>query len=90
MKLIDVLKLYNFQLYRDDYQYDCNKNNTSTIRVIFDNHTRYFEFGIDDWCSNNEKLDTIKEVINSKLLNKNVKYFRTNPETSVFEITLED
>jgi len=89
MKLIDLLEKYNFRFYRDDCKYEHNRNNSDTIRIYIA-EAQWFEFGIDDWCGDFNKMDIIKKVLTKRLLNSEINDIRHNIDMSMIEIFLKE
>ena len=92
MKLIDLLSVYNFRLYRDDLKTNYAKENSSTIRIVFyenDSFNRnWFEFGVNDWCEREEVIKTIKKVLNKEMLDRKVDSIQVD-DLEILEITLK-
>ena len=88
MKLEELLKLYNFRLYRTDL-HDNNKENSNTIRIYLD-FQNWFEFGIDDWSSDEQKATNIKRILTEDILNKEVDSFRVDDDMNIFVVYLKE
>lgn len=92
MKLIDLLSVYNFRLYRDDLTTTYAKENSQTIRITFwedEGFKRnWFEFGIYDYYQKEEVIKTIKKVLNKEILNREVDNIQVD-DLEILEITLK-
>lgn len=86
MILEELLNLYDFRLYRDDLR-DGNKENSNTIRIYLD-YKNWFEFGIDDWSSNETKAENIKMVLDKDLLKRKVEIFSVNDDMNMLVVYL--
>ena len=88
MKLEELLNLYNFRLYREDLR-DNNKENSNTIRIYLD-YENWFEFGIDDWCSDKTKEENIKKALNKSILEQEVESFKVDDDMDIFVVYLKE
>lgn len=88
MKLIDLLELHDFRLYRTDLQTERFKQNSNTIRIYLD-YNEWFEFGIYDWSNREEKTKGIKKVLTKEILNRVVSSFQTDDEMNILTIELK-
>ena len=88
MKLIELLELHDFRLYRDDLKTERAKENSNTIRICLD-YNEWFEFGFNDWCNCNEKINNIKKILTNDILNRKVSCFQVNDELGILEIWLK-
>ena len=88
MKLIDLLEIHDFRLYRDDLQTERLKQNSNTIRIHFD-YNDWFEFGLNDWSNQEEKIKSIEKILTKDVLNRTVSDFQTDDEMNILVINLE-
>lgn len=91
MKLIDLLSVYNFRLYRDDLTTNYAKDNSQTIRITYweeDFKRNWFEFGINDYYPKEEVIKTIKKVLSKEILNREVDNIQVD-DLEILEITLK-
>jgi len=90
MKLIDILKTYNFRLV--DSIDGRSIENTQTIRIYpdtYDQMSYWFEFGLEDFHSYKEEgLLRFKEILNKELLNRKVQSISQNNDLNICEIYL--
>ena len=92
MKLIDLLSVYNFRLYRDDLRTNYAKENSQTIRIVFYEkdcfNRNWFEFGVNDWFEKEEVIKTIKRVLSKEILNREVDNIQVD-DLEILEISLK-
>ena len=88
MKLIELLELHDFRLYRTDLQTERAKENSNTIRIYLE-YNEWFEFGFNDWFNCNEKMNNIRKILTKDILNRKVRSFQVNDEIEILEINLE-
>lgn len=88
MKLIDLLEIHDFRLYRTDLTTQRLKENSNTIRIYFD-YDNWFEFGLNDWNNKEEKTKDIKKILTKDILNRTVSSFQTDDEMNILIINLE-
>jgi len=87
MKLIDMLKIYNFRNYKPElsspYGYD-----TTIVRIVsVEENEEWFEFGVYDYAQENKSL--VSRFINPTILECEVESFRMNSELGIVEIFIE-
>lgn len=87
MVLKELLKIYNFRLYRSDCEN--NKENTNTIRIYLDSD-EWFEFGIDDWGTDEYKMGIIRKVLTKEILKRQVDYFAVNEDMNILTVYLKN
>ena len=87
MSLKELLKIYNFRLYRSDCEN--NKENTNTIRIYLD-CGEWFEFGIDDWSTDENKIGIIRKVLTKEILKRQVDYFTVDEDMNILVVYLQN
>lgn len=87
MSLKQLLKIYNFRLYRSDCEN--NKENTNIIRIYLGDG-EWFEFGINDWSTDENKMDIIRKVLTKEILKRQVDYFTVDEDVNILVVYLQN
>jgi hypothetical protein len=83
LTLRNFLSMYNFKEMVNDRQ------NTQIVRVYTESPSRYIELGVNDWGYGDDSKESIfEEVVNEKLLDRVVKWFKYENDHDVFCIYL--
>ena len=89
MKLVELLKMHDFRLYRSDLQSEFKKQNSNTIRIQLD-YNNWFEFGFNDWSNRQEKINDIRKILTKEVLNRDVRDFQVDDEMDILVINLKE
>lgn len=89
MRLIELLEMHDFRLYRQDLVPERLKQNSNTVRIHL-SYNEWFEFGINEWTNREDKINNIKQIITKDVLNRKVQMFQVNEDLGILEITLDE
>ena len=89
--LLDFLRLFNFRYYDESCEFENNKYNTNTLRVVLPTETyTWFEIVVYNYDGVGRTIDRLQTIIKEEILNKYVFDISYNDDVGVLEVFITD